>query len=127
MLLLAAVGGLGGAAVALGTTGAEQVGLLRAVLVPVALAPVLVALRVHAAAKGPMPLKLATPIPTAQGDLSVIPMLTWQSDAILLVLLAGGVLVLASWLGPLWIAGAVALLVLGIVWLTRSRFRDLRD
>lgn len=127
MLLLAAVGGLGGAAVALGTTGAEQVGLLRAVLVPVALAPVLVALRVHAAAKGPMPLKLATPMPTAQGDLSVIPMLTWQSDAILLVLLAGGVLVLASWLGPLWIAGADALLVLGIVWLTRSRFRDLRD
>lgn len=127
MLLLALVGGLGGAAAALGTAGAEQVAVLRAVLVPLALAPVLVALRVHAAAKGPMPLQLATPMPTAQGDLSVIPMLAWQSDAILLILLAGGLLLLASWQGPLWVAGATVLLVLGIAWLTRSRFRELRD
>lgn len=124
-LLMMLVGAIGAGAVALTGPDVGDPAVLRALLVPIVLAPVLVALRVHASAKGPMPLKLATPMPTAQGDLSVIPMLTWQSDAILLALLAGGMTVLAALLGPLWVAGTVAVLLLGIVGLTRARLREL--
>lgn len=144
-VLMAAVGSLGAVA-ALWGSGASNGGDLTtglndalapampapsataaAVLVPVLMAPVLIALRAHAAAKGPMPLKLATPMPTAQGDLSVIPMLVWQSDAILLVLLAGALLTVAGLVGPPWMVLTALLLVLGIVLMTRSRFQDLRS
>lgn len=60
-------------------------------VLPLALLPVivlsLVLARVWAAAKGPMPLKLATPMPTAQGDASVLPQLLWHSDWVWVVLL----------------------------------------
>lgn len=132
-LLLGAMGALGGVVslwgtgAAVGSDGGGGAAVPAAVLVPVALAPVLVALRVHAAAKGPMPLHLATPMPTAQGDLSVFPMLVWQSDAILLALMAGGLLAVGGMMGALWLLLGVVLLVLGIVLMTRSRFRELRS
>ena len=118
---------LWGTGAAVGSDGGGGAAVPAAVLVPVALAPVLVALRVHAAAKGPMPLHLATPMPTAQGDLSVFPMLVWQSDAILLALMAGGLLAVGGMMGALWLLPGVVLLVLGIVLMTRSRFRELRS
>lgn len=123
-LLLTVLGAIGGGAAAMMASVPATV-LLRPGLIPVTLAPVMVALRVHAAAKGPMPLKLATPMPTPQGDVSVFPMLAWQADAILLALAAGGMIVLAALLGPLWMVGTVGVLMLGIVLLTRSRFREL--
>src|SRR5699024_3232904 len=65
---------------------------LSGVGLPVLLALVLVAARARDAAKGPMPLSLMTPIPTPQGDLSVLSVLVWQADALLLAVLAGAVL-----------------------------------
>jgi len=125
-LLLGALAalGAGGTALVTGVPGAQAVVML---LVPVLLAPVLVAGRVRDAAKGPMPLSLATPMPTAQGDLSVFPMLIWQSDAIVLALLSGAALTIAGAAGPPWVLlaaiGAGALMVL----MARSRLRGMRE
>src|SRR5699024_8262346 len=81
----AARGG-GGALLAAG--GALE---LSGVPLPVLLALVLVAARARDAAKGPMPLSLMPPIPTPQGALSVLSVLVWQADALLLAVLAGAV------------------------------------
>lgn len=96
-------------------------------LVPVTLVPVLVAGRVRDAAKGPMPLSLSTPMPTAQGDLSVFPMLAWQSDAILLALGSGIVLALVGSSGPIWVLAAAALATAVMVLMARSRLRGMRE
>jgi len=125
-LLLGALAalGAGGTALLTGVPGTQAVVTL---LVPVLLVPVLVTGRVRDAAKGPMPLGLATPMPTAQGDLSVIPMLIWQSDAILLALLSGAALTLAGAAGTSWMllatVGAGAVMTL----LARSRLRGTRE
>src|SRR5699024_12821792 len=83
---IAARGGGGGLLLAGGTLELSGVAL------PVLLALVLVAARARDAAKGPMPLSLMTPIPTPQGDLSVLSVLVWQADALLLAMLAGAAL-----------------------------------
>lgn len=68
-------------------------------LLPLLLAPLCVIGRVRHAAKGPMPLALATPIPTPQGDMSVLVMLSWQSDALIIIALAAALLALMVPLG----------------------------
>lgn len=107
--------------------GALATGGLAALLLPLLLAPVLVAGRVRDAAKGPMPLRLTMPMPTAQGDASVVPMLFWQADALLIALVAAIALRLGLGssvvIGVLVAAGAVLLLLTG----ARSRFSALRD
>lgn len=87
-------------------------GALAVVLAP-ALVPLMIVGRARDAAKGPMPLALATPIPTPQGDASILPLVAWQADAILCALLAAGLLFLAlgvswTWAFGLWaVAGAL--------------------
>ena len=97
-----------------------------AALLPVALVPVLIAGRVRDAAKGPLPLSLMTPMPTAQGDLAVIPLLLWQGDAALLAMLAGVTLAALGPLGSGWLLGAAALLTTAAALLARGRLRALR-
>lgn len=105
-------------------SGAEAPG---GALLPLALVPVLVAGRARDAAKGPMPLILITPMPTPQGDMAVLPMLAWQSDAILLALVATAVLVVlvphgigAVLVGTLTMTALTALMAV-------RRLRALRD
>src|SRR5699024_4637773 len=118
---LAALGGGGGLLLAGGTLDPSAVAL------PVLLALVLVAARARDAAKGPMPLSLMTPIPTPQGDLSVLSVLVWQADALLLAMLAGAALTgLLMGLGPVaMLLGAGALLG-AMAAMTRARLRALR-
>lgn len=123
--LLAALGGTLTGVVAAGFAADDGAGLPEAVLLPVALAPVMIVGRVRDAAKGPLPLALVTPMPTAQGDLSVIPMLAWQSDAILLALVCGAVLAGLSLLGPLWLLGGAAVLTAAMALMARVRLREL--
>lgn len=96
-----------------------------AVLLPVLLAPVVIAGRVHDAAKGPMPLRLMTPMPTPQGDGAVLAMLAWQSDALLLVVLSGALLAGLGLLGLGWLLGGTALLLAVLALMTRRRLRAL--
>ncbi|EWS81119.1 hypothetical protein [Brachybacterium phenoliresistens] len=104
-LLLAGAAG-GGAAI---LAGADAGGLLPVLL----LTAVTVLGRARDAAKGPMPLRLAAPMPTAMGDASVIPMLLWQGDALLRALGAAVLVVLANTVAP-WgsVLAALAVLVL---------------
>ncbi|WP_114856424.1 hypothetical protein [Brachybacterium sp. YJGR34] len=126
MLLLSALAALGGG-VLWWTAGAGDRAALDALLLPLALAPVLVAGRMRDAAKGPMPLALSTPMPTPQGDLSVLPMLAWQADALLLAILAGAVLAGLALLGPAWIAGGSAVLTGMMTLWALGRLRALRS
>lgn len=71
----------------------------------VLLAVFTVIVRVYDSAKGPLPVLLLMPIVTPVGDLSVLNVLLWQSDAILLALAIGGGLSLAYFTGA---SGAVA-------------------
>lgn len=123
-LLLSVLAALGGAATMLGA--GHESGTLEAVLLPAALAPVLIAGRARDAAKGPMPLALTTPMPTPQGDMAVIPMLAWQSDAILLAILSGAVLAGLGMLGPSWLLAGAAILTVGMGLLAWLRLRALR-
>ncbi|GAB2539307.1 hypothetical protein [Brachybacterium huguangmaarense] len=98
-----------------------------AVATAVLAAPLVVAVRLRDAAKGPLPVRLTMPMPTAQGDMSVIGMLAWQADAPLLG--AGAVAVVAA-LGLLGAvpalvgaAAAVGIVALGCV----SRIRVLQE
>lgn len=97
-------------------------------LLPLALAPVLLLGRVRDAAKGPMPPQLTMPMPTVQGDASVVRMLAWQADAVLLavagaVAIAGGAMLLGG-------SGLALGTLLGIVVMgtgARSRLRELQE
>lgn len=104
MVLLTVLGALGGVAAAI-TAGAGPGPALQAVLLPTLLAPVLIAGRARDAAKGPMPLSLSTPMPTPQGDMSVLPMLVWLSDAIMLALGVGALLLVSASAGAAWMLG----------------------
>ncbi|HEX7350685.1 hypothetical protein [Brachybacterium sp.] len=128
--LLAALGGTLTGVVAAGFAvdggpGLSGTGLWEAVLLPVALAPVMIIGRVRDAAKGPLPLALVTPMPTAQGDLSILPMLAWQSDAILLALVCGAVLAGLGLLGPAWLLGGAVVLTAVMALMARVRLREL--
>ncbi|ASK66531.1 hypothetical protein CFK39_12745 [Brachybacterium avium] len=122
-LLLTVLAALGGGGLVL--AGGSGEGAAQAVMLPVALAPVLIAGQVRDAAKGPMPLKLMTPMPTAQGDGSVLVMLAWQSDALLLALLSGTLLAGLGALGPVWVLGGAVLLTALMALMARSRLRAL--
>lgn len=89
----------------------------------VLMAPLLVIGRVRDAAKGPMPLRLTMPMPTAQGDASIIPMLAWQADGPLLAIATGVLLALGAGIGPAaaLIAAGAMLAVLGVGAVTRMR------
>lgn len=128
------LGALAGGVAGLLALGAEGVGggnvtlpvLMVPVLLPVLLVPALVAGRARDAAKGPMPLKLMTPMPTAQGDGAVLGVLAWQSDAVLLALAAGAVLWgLVTQVGALALAGGALVAVLAIAVMARARLREL--
>lgn len=107
-----------------GTVGTAE---LSGLLLPLALLPILLAGRVRDAAKGTMPLGLMTPMPTPQGDLSVLPLLAWQSDAILLALVAGVLLAALVPLGPGWLLAGAALTLVGMTLMARARLRALRS
>ncbi|UEJ83798.1 hypothetical protein Bra3105_05645 [Brachybacterium halotolerans subsp. kimchii] len=96
------------------------VGALAVVLAP-ALVPLMIIGRARDAAKGPMPLALATPIPTPQGDASILPLVAWQADAILFALLAAGLLFLA--LGASWTWGIGLWAVAGVLLASDARRR----
>lgn len=118
---VAALGGGGGLLLAGSTLDPSAVAL------PVLLALVLVAARARDAAKGPMPLSLMTPIPTPQGDLSVLSVLVWQADALLLAVLAGAVLSgLLMGLGPVAMLLGAGVLLGAMAAMTRARLRALR-
>ena len=80
----------------------------------VAVAACIVIVRAMDAAKGPLPIELLMPVPTPMGDVSVVTVLLWQSDALLLSLLVAGGLTIAlpAWGAGAWIALAVAAAVL---------------
>lgn len=113
LLLLAALGGVPwGGAVAL----------------PLLLVLVLLVGRVRDAAKGPMPPELTMPIPTAQGDLSVLRILAWQGDAVLLALASGAALAIGQQFGGaagLLLAAGIAVAVMAAG--AAMRLRALRD
>lgn len=72
------------------------------------------AARVHAAAKGPLPLALLTPVPTPMGDLSGLNVALWQVSSLLMagvaVAVAGPLLLGGTWWAALgYLAAAVAL------------------
>lgn len=101
-------------------------GLLRTLLMLVLLSAAVLLARIWAAAKGPMPLSLATPMPTPMGDISIGPMLAWQAGEPLAVLAVAAALALAVLHGTLMtigLVGAVAAVVLGL--LARERIREL--
>ena len=121
-LLLVTLGALGGTLVAVVGGGAGS----GSVLLPVAVAATVLAARAWEAAKGTMPLALATPIPTPQGDLSVLVMLAWQADAVVVPLLGAAALLLVLPSGPGAVLLTAAALVGLLVLLTRRRLRELQ-
>ena len=122
-LLLVTLGALGGTLAAVVGGGGAGSG---SVLLPVAVAATVLAARAWEAAKGTMPLALATPIPTPQGDLSVLVMLAWQADAVVVPLLGAAALLLVLPSGPGAVLLAAAALVGLLVLLTRRRLRELQ-
>jgi hypothetical protein len=123
LLLLLALAGLGGlAAAAMG--GAAGAG---PVLLPLATVVIVLAARAWEAAKGTMPLALATPIPTPQGDLSVLLMLGWHADSVAVPLLAAAALLLVLPLGSPGLLGVAAAGAGLLVLLTRRRLRALQE
>ena len=91
-----------------------------------------VIVRVYDSAKGPLPVLLMMPIVTPVGDLSVLNVLLWQSDAILLALAIGGGLSLAYFTGASGAVAAFLSLVLGsavvaLLALRRVRAMDRRS
>lgn len=123
-LLLSVLATLGGATTML--AAGEGLTAVEMVILPAALAPVMIVGRARDAAKGPMPLGLITPMPTPQGDMAVIPMLAWQSDAILLAVLSGAVLAGLGLLGPPWLLGGAAILTAAMALMAWTRMRALR-
>ena len=121
-LLLVTFGALGGTLVAVVVGGAAS----GPVMLPVAVAATVLAARAWEAAKGTMPLALATPIPTPQGDLSVLVMLAWQADAVVVPLLGAAALLLVLPSGPGAVLLTAAALVGLLVLLTRRRLRELQ-
>lgn len=123
MLLMAVIAALGGSATLLLAGAAPDASAL---LLPVLLSVVLIAGRARDAAKGPMPLSLMTPMPTAQGDLSVLSVVAWQADALLLALLAGVVLAALAVPGTGAMLLGAAPLLGAMVLMTLVRLRALR-
>lgn len=113
--------GLGAVALVLVTDGA-----VGAALWAIALAPVLVAVRLNDAAKGPPPPSLSMPVITPMGDISVLGLLAWQSDAVLYAALAGWLSHAAGHTLALPLAlGGLAVLVALLIGSWRGRVAEL--
>ncbi|MCL6422184.1 hypothetical protein Bequi_02055 [Brachybacterium sp. JHP9] len=132
VLALAVLTVLGGIGALIGTAGPAAAGPAAAsgvpvlLLVPALLSGIVVLARIWAAAKGPMPLSLATPMPTPMGDASIAPMLLWQAGELLLVLFAAVVLGLAAVHGgPLAVLSWAGLHAAALSGLARGRIREL--
>lgn len=126
LLALLVLGGLGALPVA-AAAGVPGVGALLLALAPaLLLAPVIVAGRLRDAAKGPLPLALTTPMPTPQGDASLLPLLAWESDALLLQLIATAVIVLAAAAGGAALLAAPLLVLAALLVMARIRLGALR-
>lgn len=132
VLALAVLTVLGGIGALIGTAGPAAAGPAAAsgvpvlLLVPALLSGIVVLARIWAAAKGPMPLSLATPMPTPMGDASIAPMLMWQAGELLLVLFAAAVLGLAAVHGgPLAVLSWAGLHAAALSGLARGRIREL--
>ncbi|AXH96903.1 hypothetical protein DV701_12945 [Ornithinimicrobium avium] len=115
-LPLAVVLVLGAAAalVAVPLTGVHPVGALLVVVGGL----FCVAVRAYDAARGPMPLLLLTPVPTAAGDMSGLMVAAWQADALLVAVLVPTLVTVAAvslggWLVLIY-APAAALVLLGL-------------
>lgn len=124
ILAAGAAAGSAGIAVVAGDGPSPIIGTL-------ALLGLVVAGRVRDAAKGPLPLRLTMPMPTAQGDASILGLLVWQADAPLLAI-GGGVLVAAALTATtaaastiLWATTAALATVLIVG--ARGRVRRLRE
>ncbi|GAA3862301.1 hypothetical protein GCM10022381_03130 [Leifsonia kafniensis] len=88
----------------------------------------LVLVRVFDSAKGMMPLSLLMPIVTPLGDLSILTVIAWQADAVLVVLVAaGGLTVLFGTSGLAAAVGVLAVAAAALVALTVRRIRMLGD
>lgn len=124
LLLLGVLAGIGGGSLRL--LGAAD-GHRPVAVLPVLLAAVLVVSRAWEAAKGSMPLALSTPMPTPQGDLSVVMMLGWHADAVVLALAAAALLLIVLPFGPWMMMGAGAGLLALLTLLAHGRLRALRD
>lgn len=73
----------------------------------------IVLVRILDCAKGPMPIGLLLPIVTPVGDVSILNVIAWQADALIIVLTtAGGLSVLSSTAGPeaaLWLTAGIGI------------------
>lgn len=85
-------------------------------------AVLLAVVRAYDAARPPLPVILLLPIPSPVGDLSILSVLLWQSDA-LLVAVAVPAVVVALAAGPFAVAAALALVALAVAALAVGRFR----
>ena len=98
-----------------------------AILVVVATTLVLVLIRAYDSAKGLLPIALlTTPIPSPVGDPTVLLILAWQADALLMASITGAVIVAQVATGNL---GAVIILlacaIAALLWLTKRRLTAL--
>lgn len=86
----------------------------------------LVIVRAYDSAKGPLPVLLMTPVPTPAGDLAVLVVLGWQSDALLIATVAGSAIISMAAAGRDLNALMIAVVVAGVVLvLLRRRLRRL--
>jgi len=73
----------------------------------------IVLVRILDCAKGPMPIGLLLPVVTPVGDVSILNVIAWQADALLIVLTtAGGLTVLFSTVGPeaaVWLTAGIGI------------------
>ena len=73
----------------------------------------IVLVRILDCAKGPMPIGLLLPVVTPVGDVSILNVIAWQADALIIVLtIAGGLSVLFSTVGPgaaIWLTAGIGI------------------
>jgi hypothetical protein len=74
-------------------------------------------MQLFSATKGSLPLELLAPVPTPIGDFSMINILLWLSDALLLVCCLGAPLTYYTAVFGVTLGGLVSLITLGLVML----------
>ena len=122
LLLTVALTAIGVAGAVLGGAAGAASGVTVLVV-----AVLLVGVRLRECAKGPMPLALLTPVPTAMGDMSAMRVLGWQLDAPRLAAITAAVVVGGAMLGPVPMLVGTAVMALVVGYGTRSRIRELSD
>ncbi|MFC4222960.1 hypothetical protein [Lysinibacter cavernae] len=83
--------------------------------------------RLSDAAKGPLPMVLRMPVPTPVGDVSILNVLLWQSDAVLIAILGATVTLLVSVGAPLTGIVLIAVVTAIVVGIVVMRVRKLSD